>query len=456
MQVLFSGSEEGNVFEGLGLLPSMVKRFKFSSSPCSVPHMGWNSVKLVRPSQILRPEFDGQYVYFDHSYCALQSSTSDDSTCGTTFYGDHSFVSIIENGSIFATQFHPEKSGSVGLAIFERFLSFAGAGNLRTTSIVSPVSAQSGLAKRIIACLDVRTDDDGRLVVTKGDQYDVREGGLVRNLGDPVDLARYYYEEGADEITFLNITSYRSCPLKDAPLLEVLRATSKNVFVPLTIGGGIRDVTDPDGTIHSAVEVAGEYFRSGADKVSIGSDAVLAAEGWLKTHKCCGTTSIEQIASRYGTSAVVISIDPVRVYLQSPRETSHHVVELPESEKGPKGEGFCWYQCTIKGGRERRDIDVVQMASACEALGAGEILLNSIDRDGTNRGFDVALISSVRNAVSIPVIASSGAGSKEHFSDLFEKCPVESALAAGIFHRREVRIGDLKQHLLNRNVPVRR
>jgi glutamine amidotransferase/cyclase len=126
--------------------------------------------------------------------------------------------------------------------------------------------ARTLLAKRIIACLDVRTNDSGDLVVTKGDQYDVREKGDVRNLGKPVDLARRYYEEGADEITFLNITGFRDFPLEDMPMLEVLRQTSENVFVPLTIGGGIRDYTDKDGRTYTALEVAAKYFRSGADK----------------------------------------------------------------------------------------------------------------------------------------------------------------------------------------------
>ena len=105
--------------------------------------------------------------------------------------------------------------------------------------------------------------------------------GAVRNLGKPVELAKFYFEQGADEITFLNITSFKNCPMQDMPMLELLRRTSEEVFVPLTIGGGIRDMTDPDGTLHSALDVAAEYFRSGADKVSIGSDAVYAAEEWL-------------------------------------------------------------------------------------------------------------------------------------------------------------------------------
>ena len=202
-------------------------------------------------------------------------------------------------------------------------------------------------------------------------------------------------------------------------MLEVLRQTSENVFVPLTIGGGIRDYIDKNGREYRALEVASEYFRSGADKVSIGSDAVLIV--------------------------VVISIDPRKVYVQSADAVRHQVIET--SIPGPNGEGYCWYQCTIKGGREGRDLDAITLAQACERLGAGEILLNCIDRDGTNLGFDLELVNAVSDGVSIPVIASSGAGNAEHFYEVFTETEAESALAAGIFHRREVPIGDVKNYL---------
>ena len=174
---------------------------------------------------------------------------------------------------------------------------------------------KTALAKRIIACLDVRANDQGDLVVTKGDRYDVREAGRVRNLGKPVALAADYYRQGADEITFLNITGFRDFPLHDQPMLRVLEETAKLVFVPLTIGGGIRDFTDRNGVFSSALEVAARYFRAGADKVSIGSDAVAIVEQYLQSGKASGLSSIEQIARVYGNQAVVISIDPRRVYV---------------------------------------------------------------------------------------------------------------------------------------------
>jgi len=236
-------------------------------------------------------------------------------------------------------------------------------------------------------------------------------------------------------------------------MLEVLRRTSENVFVPLTIGGGIRAFTDADGRHYSALEVAAEYFGSGADKISIGSDAVYTVEQVLKQGGRTGDSAIEQIAHRYGSQAVVISIDPRRVYVESPNDTPHDVTET--AIPGPNGERYCWFQCTVKGGREGRDLGAVELARVCEQLGAGEVLLNSIDRDGTGAGFDLELIRAIRDAVTIPVIASSGAGRVEHFSELFAAVDVEAALAAGIFHRREVPVEAVKRHLREKGIEVR-
>lgn len=309
------------------------------------------------------------------------------------------------------------------------------------------------MARRVIACLDVRSNDAGDLVVTKGDQYDVRQEGEVRNLGKPVELARRYYEEGADEITFLNITGFRDFPLKDQPMLEVLKETSKNVFVPLTIGGGIREFTDSDGKFYSALDVASQYFRSGADKISIGSDAVYTVEEYLASPAKTGKTAIEQISLVYGAQAVVISVDPRRVYVKHPEDTTHTTIRT--AVPGPDGEAYCWYQCTVRGGREGRDVDVVQLVTVCEELGAGEILLNCIDKDGTNSGFDLELIDLVKQSVTIPVIASSGAGRAAHFSEVFTGTRADAALAAGIFHRREVAIEDVKQEVRRAGIEVR-
>jgi glutamine amidotransferase/cyclase len=442
LQALFEHSEEAPDINGLDFLAGSVKRFTVD---LSVPHIGWNGLNFKQASRIFSGLGGDEKFYFVHSYHIVADDASVILT--TTDYGSE-FVSSIQKGNIIATQFHPEKSGRAGLVILQNFLK-------TTAKPTRPVrsAATTTLAKRIITCLDVRSNDEGDLVVTKGDQYDVREGGDVRNLGKPVELAQRYYAEGADEITFLNITGFRDFPLEDMPMLEVLRQTSKNVFVPLTIGGGIRDYSDKDGHRYDALEVAAEYFRSGADKVSIGSDAVLIAEAYLQTGHRTGRSSIEAISRVYGNQAVVVSVDPRRVYVSSADEVNHAVIEtdLP----GPGGERYCWYQCTIKGGREGRNVDAVTLARVCEKLGAGEILLNCIDRDGTNLGFDIELINAVATAVSIPLIASSGAGRVEHFHEVFTATEAESALAAGIFHRQEIPITEVKKYL-DGKVEVRR
>ncbi|MGW8161563.1 MAG: imidazole glycerol phosphate synthase subunit HisH, partial [Desulfobulbales bacterium] len=386
LQTLFEGSEESIGVHGLGIIKGQVKRF--DETNLSVPQIGWNGINIQKPSALLSG-YQREKLYFVHSYRAVPRPENRDWILTTTNYGDE-FISGVMKGRVAAFQFHPEKSGTAGLRILQNFLEGTGLDDSMAAELLGS-SQPTRLAKRIIACLDVRTNDRGDLVVTKGDQYDVREKGEVRNLGKPVELARCYYEEGADEITFLNITGFRDFPMKDQPMLEVLRKTSENVFVPLTIGGGIREYTDSNGRYYSALDVASEYFRSGADKISIGSDAVYIVEDYLQTGKATGKSSIEQISWVYGNQAVVISVDPRRIYVESPDDTGHHTIKT--EYPGPNGEQYCWYQCTVKGGREGRDVDALQLAQTCEKLGAGEILLNCIDKDGTNSGFDIELIN---------------------------------------------------------------
>ena len=308
LQTLFEGSEEALGVDGLGIIKGIIKRFEDPS--LSIPQMGWNGIIIRKPS----PLFSGyqqEKLYFVHSYRAVPTIENNDWILTTTNYGDE-FISGVQKGRVAAFQFHPEKSGEAGLNILRNFLSDTGLYETMSGELLHSID-QTKLAKRIIACLDVRTNDQGDLVVTKGDQYDVREEGEVRNLGMPVDLAGRYYNEGGDEITFLNITGFRDFPMEDQPMLEVLQKTSENVFVPLTIGGGIREFTDSNGKYYSALDVASEYFRSGADKISIGSDAVYIVEEYLKTGEITGNSSIEQISLVYGNQAVVISVDPRRV-----------------------------------------------------------------------------------------------------------------------------------------------
>ncbi|CAL9728306.1 imidazole glycerol phosphate synthase hisHF [Monosporozyma unispora] len=466
LQAMFKGSVESPTSTGLNYLNMTLSKFNDTSKP--VPEIGWNS---IIPSDSLFYGLDPlKRYYFVHSFAAILKDKSVENDLieqgwqiAKTKYGDETFIAAITKDNIFATQFHPEKSGVAGLTIIDNFLK-------QKKSVALPHYSDEeqkqltndytnyGLTRRIIACLDVRTNDQGDLVVTKGDQYDVREKdgnkNDVRNLGKPVELAQRYYEQGADEVTFLNITSFRDCPLKDTPMLEVLRLAAKTVFVPLTVGGGIKDIIDVDGTKVPALEVASLYFRSGADKVSIGTDAVYAAENYYANgNKGDGSSPIETISKAYGAQAVVISVDPKRVYVNNPSDTKNKTFQsiFPDSQ----GRTWCWYQCTIKGGRESRDLGVWELIQACEALGAGEILLNCIDKDGSNSGYDLELIEQAKSAGKIPVIASSGAGKPTHFEEAFNETRADACLGAGMFHRGEYTVNDVKEYLLNHNFKVR-
>ncbi|KAJ6575045.1 hypothetical protein B0H19DRAFT_624633 [Mycena capillaripes] len=458
MQVLFQSSDE-SPSPGLGIIPCSIQRF--SDHDKSVPHIGWNSADLFDA-----PLIDPAYYYFVHSYCAKYSPEKYPDAAewahATTQYGQELFVSSVRKGNVFGTQFHPEKSGAVGLALLDTWLRAPDAVHAPAgPRVARALNPKHGLTKRIVACMDVRANDAGDLVVTKGDQYDVREkdaslaattAGAVRNLGKPVALAARYYEAGADELCLLNITSFRHSPLQDQPMLAVVRAAAERLFVPLTIGGGIKDSVDPDGTARSALEVASAYFRAGADKVSIGSEAVYAVER-LRARDGVpdGMSAIETIAHAYGRQAVVVSIDPRRAYVDADY-AGPHAAELVRGADGT----VWWYQCTVSGGREARELSVVELAQGVDVLGAGEILLNSIDRDGTGLGFDLDLLALVKRSVRIPVVASSGAGKAAHFVEAFTQTGVEAALAAGIFHREEVGIGEVKDALRAAEINVRR
>ncbi|KAJ5150966.1 uncharacterized protein N7482_010218 [Penicillium canariense] len=451
LQALFQGSEEDPNVPGLGVVPMRIQKFDDKSK--SVPHIGWNSA-MNTGLEVKKQSFYGlrptSKYYYVHSYAAPYTAgvlEADGWSVATATYGEEEFIGAISRGNVFGTQFHPEKSGVAGLRAIRAFLTGDQFQSLPQDLLAGK---EDGLTRRVIACLDVRTNDNGDLVVTKGDQYDVREksgvdaGGQVRNLGKPVDMAKKYYEQGADEVTFLNITSFRNCPVADAPMLEILRRTSETVFVPLTIGGGIKDTVDTDGTAIPALDVATMYFKSGADKVSIGSDAVFAAEDYYK-FGLSGRTAIETISNAYGKQAVVVSVDPKRVYVDRPEDTTHHT--LKTAYPNANGQEYCWYQCTVKGGRETRDMDVRQLVQAVEAMGAGEILLNCIDKDGSNSGFDLELIRDVKAAIKIPVIASSGAGVPGHFAEVFSQTTTDAALGAGMFHRGEYTVSQVKDHL---------
>lgn len=250
------------------------------------------------------------------------------------------------------------------------------------------------LAKRIIPCLDVR---DGKVV--KGINF-----VGIKEVGDPVECAEMYNEQGADEIVFLDITATSD---HREIMADVVRKTAQKVFVPLTVGGGITSVGD-----------FARLLRAGADKVSVNSAA-------LKNPQL-----IADAASRFGSQCVVVAIDARRM------------------------EDGSWHAYSA-GGRVDTGIDAVQWAKRACDLGAGEILLTSMDTDGTKDGFDLELLRAVIAVVSVPVIASGGCGKLEHFSEVFEKTGADAALAASLFHYRELTVGDVKAHLREKNIPVR-
>ena len=249
------------------------------------------------------------------------------------------------------------------------------------------------LSKRIIACLDC---DAGRVV--KGTRF-----VNLRDAGDPAELARAHAESGADEIVLLDITATHQ---GRGTLLDTVRRTARELFIPLTVGGGVRSLED-----------AAAIFAAGADKIAINSAAVRGPE------------LIGHIAERFGSQAVVLAVDA-------------------------KAEGAGW-RVYVSGGRTPTGLDAVTWARQAEQLGAGEILLTSMDRDGTRAGFDCALTSAIERAVSIPVIASGGAGSVEHFVEVFTAGRADAALAASIFHFGLQHIGELKRELREANIPVR-
>lgn len=250
------------------------------------------------------------------------------------------------------------------------------------------------LAKRIIPCLDVR---DGKVV--KGVNF---EG--IKEVGDPVEFAYEYNLQGADELVFYDITASHE---GRGAMLDVVRNTAKKVFIPLTVGGGIKTIDD-----------IRETLRAGADKVSVNSQAVQNPE------------LIRQGADIFGRQCIVVGID---------------------AKKVSDGKWTVY----INGGRIDYKLDLIEWAKKIEQLGAGEICLNSIDTDGVRGGFDIDMLNAVCNSVNIPVIASGGCGKIEHFAEAFEKTNCSAALAASLFHFKELTCSEVKEYLINRGIPMR-
>ncbi len=276
------------------------------------------------------------------------------------------------------------------------------------------------LAKRIIPCLDVK---DGRVV--KGVQF-----VNLRDAGDPVECAAAYEAEGADELTFLDITASHE---KRNIILDVVARTAEKVFMPLTVGGGVRTLED-----------IRNLLKAGADKVAINTAAVHNPE------------FVQQAAQRFGSQCIVVAIDAKQVETDSPKidppvdwESNH-----PDLFQRPAPPTPTWEVFT-HGGRNPTGIQVIQWAQLMEEYGAGEILLTSMDRDGTKQGYDVELNSAVSEATTIPVIASGGAGTLEHMYQGIVEGKADAVLAASIFHFKEITIPETKRYLADKGITIR-
>jgi len=255
-----------------------------------------------------------------------------------------------------------------------------------------------GLAKRIIPCMDV---DAGRVV--KGVQF-----VDIRDAGDPVEIARRYDKEGADELTFLDITASSD---QRETMVHVVEQVAGEVFIPLTVGGGIREVAD-----------IRRMLNAGADKVGINTAAVFNPE------------FVKEAAERFGSQCIVVAIDAKQV--------------------STGGENQRW-EIFTHGGRKPTGIDAIEWAQRMVSYGAGEILLTSMDRDGTRDGFDLALTRAISEAVDVPVIASGGVGNLEHLAEGITEGKADAVLAASIFHFGEFTVGEAKQHMAERGIEVR-
>jgi cyclase len=269
------------------------------------------------------------------------------------------------------------------------------------------------LTKRIIPCLDVT---DGRVV--KGTKF-----VDLRDAGDAVELGAYYDKQGADELVFLDITASSD---KRKILIDLVEKTGEKVFIPFTVGGGLRTVKDIK-----------EILRAGADKISLNTAAVknpnLIAEG----------------AKIFGSQCIVTAIDAKRIYIDSPENVGEYNIIKLDNER------YCWWEVYINGGRTPTGKDAILWGEEVTSLGSGEILLTSMDADGTKNGYDLELTRAFSQRLNVPIIASGGAGHPRHFIEVFKKGKADAALAASIFHYNEYSIKKVKMECHKAGLPMR-
>ncbi len=382
LQALYAGSEEAPGVAGLGHWPGVIRRFPPTGK---IPHVGWTEVTATRACRLLAGCGAAPSFYFTHAYFA----PPDGRTAAVAHYPE-AFAAVAEDGAVFATQFHPEKSGADGHRLLENFLRLP----------PGPASVSIGAAaprrapfRRIIPCLDVNA---GRVV--KGVRF-----ARLRDSGDPAALAAAYDQAGADELALLDVSASLE---RRATLLATVEAVARCLRIPLLVGGGVGAAADGE-----------RLLRAGADKIAVNSAASARPE------------LIAELAAAFGSQAVVAAIDARR-------------------------EGGGW-QVYTHGGQRAAGRDAVAWAREAAARGAGEILLTSMDRDGTRDGFDRELTAAVAGAVTIPVIASGGGGRAADFAAVLAPGGADAALAASIFHDGDTTPEALKRALAQAGVAVR-
>ncbi len=401
LQWLYEGSTEAPGLTGLGLLPGTCRRLGPDwDASVQLPDELWSDFKVPHVGwnavEPVRPSaiLAGVTPGAQAYFTHSYAAPLGEATVAATASGPNTFASVVERDRVFGAQFHPEKSSDVGLTILRNFLgAVRGAPPPAAATAPAWIPASRHASKRIIACMDVR---DGAVV--KGVKF---EG--LRHAGDPAALAERYNVEGIDEVVILDVTATLE---SRRALARTISDVARRLFLPLAVGGGIRTEDD-----------AAAAVEAGADKVSLNTAALADPD------------LISRLAVRYGSQAVIVAIDAKR-----------------------QGDGFAVY---ARSGSQDARRGAVEWAQEAAARGAGEILLTSIDRDGTRSGFDCGLTAAVSRAVSIPVIASGGAGTFDHFVDVFTAGRADAALAASIFHFAEHSVAALKEHLALAGIPVR-
>lgn len=402
LQLLAESSEESTGVRGLDFITGKVTRFQGANAdrPLRVPQMGWSFVGPWRGRA-------GFWAYYANSYCLRTPPPN--AECATSRY-DTPFVACFRDRGVLACQFHPELSGNAGLQLMRDWLDGAHASPSPSTSpqksgraeapawLLSdrPLAADACERTRVIPCLDVR---DGRVV--KGVQFQ----GL-RDAGDPAELAALYESQGADELVMLDVSA---TPDARATATETVRAIRSRLSIPLTVGGGVRSLDD-----------AWRLLDAGADKVGVNTAAVR------------DPSIISSIAERFGVQCTVIAIDAKR------DDTRPHA----------------FWRVVVRSGTEPTPLDAIDWARACIERGAGEILLTSMDRDGTHAGYDLDLLRAVSSAVHVPVIASGGAGGPEHLADAI-RAGADAVLAASIFHDGKWTVAGVKHALERQGIALR-